>query len=127
MFIYQRQVPLLRTSSCSIMSLFEQKHKQYHATITIIMTQFESAPTKKRDSYYELFGWLGTGLIISSYSLLSTGVISGSDYTYHIMVLIGSLGVAIISYLRKIYQPLVINAFFVAIAIIALIRITYSP
>lgn len=78
-----------------------------------------------RKKLYEIVGWTGTMLVIASYMFLSLGYISGSSYTYHLLVLVGSIGVAIVSFIKQAYQPFAINAFFIAIAIIALARITY--
>ena len=78
-----------------------------------------------RKNTYEIVGWTGTMLVIASYMLLSLGYISGSSYIYHLLVLVGSIGVAIVSLIKQAYQPFAINAFFIAIAIIALARITY--
>ena len=123
MFIYQRRVPPKRTSSLAIMNLFIKKHKR-HATI-VTMAKRESKLYTIIRTHGELLGWIGTSLIIGSYALLSLGVIGGDSYVYHVLVLTGSVGVAIISYIKQAYQPFVINAFFVAIALIALLRITY--
>lgn len=123
MFIYQRQVPLLRTSSILSMPFFIKKHK-HHATIST-MTRKNMSLSTFFQANGELLGWIGTSFVIGSYVLLSLGIIQGNSYTYHSLVLVGSFGVALISYLKKAHQPFVINAFFVAIAIIALIRLTY--
>lgn len=88
------------------------------------MSKYFPFPLTK-NTRYEIIGWIGTAFVIGSYALLSTGIISGDDYLYHLMVLLGSVGVAAISYLRRAYQPFVINAFFVVIALIALIRLAY--
>ena len=89
------------------------------------MTQLREQTSSARLSGSELVGWIGTALVIGSYVLLSLGILQGDDFIYHSLVLAGSLGVALISYIRKVYQPFVINSFFVVIAIIAIIRLAY--
>lgn len=79
--------------------------------------------TKKNKRRYEFIGWIGTLLVIASYMLLSFGVLRGDSYAYHVLVLAGSLGVAVISFIKQAYQPFAINAFFVVIAILAIVRI----
>jgi len=70
----------------------------------------------------ELVGWIGTALVLLGYALLATGVIA-SDIRYYIPMLIGSLGVAYISYIKRAWQPCVLNAIFALFSAVALIRI----
>lgn len=72
--------------------------------------------------FAELVGWIGTALVLIGYALLATGVIA-SDICYYIPMLIGSLGVAYISYIKRAWQPCVLNAIFALFSAIALIRI----
>lgn len=72
--------------------------------------------------FYEIIGWIGTVLVLASYILLSTGVIEAS-LPYHAMVGIGSIGVALISYKKRVWQPFIINAVFFTFALIAVLRI----
>ena len=72
--------------------------------------------------YLEVLGWTGTILILVSYALLASGVI-GNDIRYHGLLLIGSIGVAAISYYKKAWQPMVLNLVFMILAIIAIMRI----
>jgi len=73
-------------------------------------------------TYLEVFGWAGTILILLSYAFLASGVI-GNDIRYHGLLLIGSIGVAAISYYKKAWQPMVLNLIFVLFALIAISRI----
>ena len=73
----------------------------------------------------EIIGWIGTLLILVSYSLLAMGVI-GNVPLYHWLVLAGSIGVAAISYRKKAWQPFVLNVIFAVLACIALIRFSLS-
>ena len=73
----------------------------------------------KKDKVFEIAGWLGTGVILLSYFLLSTGVIS-NDWRYHFMVLVGSVGVAIISYVKRAWQPFFLNSVFCVLALFAI-------
>lgn len=73
----------------------------------------------------EYIGWIGTALVLLSYALLASGMI-GNDIRYHGILLVGSAGVAIISYHKQAWQPLTLNVFFVVFALIAITRIATS-
>jgi len=72
---------------------------------------------------YEVLGWVGVVFVLGSYCLLALGIIDGNSWMYHSLVLAGSAFVAIISYQKRAFQPLVLNAIFALLAIIALIRL----
>jgi hypothetical protein len=72
---------------------------------------------------YEILGWIGVVFVLGGYCLLATGVIGGNAWQYHVLVLFGSLFLGIISYIKRNYQPVVLNAVFVLFAIIALVRL----
>ena len=69
----------------------------------------------------DIIGWIGTLLILVAYGLLSTGLIA-SDIRYYIPMLIGSTGVAIISYVKKAWQPCVLNIIFAILSIVAIVK-----
>ncbi len=55
------------------------------------------------------------------YGLYATGIIP-DIIIYHLLNLFGSIGVAAISYYRKVWQPAIINTCFAVFATIAVIR-----
>lgn len=75
-----------------------------------------------KKTYLEVFGWGGTILILVSYALLASGIID-NDVRYHGLLLIGSIGVAAISYYKKAWQPMVLNLVFIVFALLAIARI----
>lgn len=79
--------------------------------------------TKKSSFTIELLGWVGTALVLGGYILLSTGVI-GNDPLYHGMMLFGSIGVALISYRQRAWQPFALNVAFALAAFYAILRLT---
>ncbi len=72
---------------------------------------------------YELLGWVGVVLVLASYFLLSLGLVEGSSYTYHLLVLGGSLFVAVISFRKRALQPAILNITFAFLATVAIIRL----
>lgn len=74
---------------------------------------------------YEILGWVGVVFVLGSYSLLATNVIDSNSWVYHALVLTGSLFIAIISYIRRVFQPMILNVCFSVLALVALIRILF--
>lgn len=63
--------------------------------------------------------------MLGGYALLSFGVISGESAIYHGMFLIGSIGLAVITYRHRAFQSFTVNVFFGVLALVALIRAVY--
>ena len=76
---------------------------------------------KKYDKLLDILGWIGTALILIGYGLFTTGIVP-DVIVYHCLNLLGSIGVAAISYSRKVWQPVVINVTFAIFALIAIAR-----
>src|SRR3990167_693998 len=77
----------------------------------------------KKSQTAELIGWIGSVSILSSYGLLSMGIIDGASPIYHMLVLFGSIGLALITYRHRAFQSFTVNIAFGFFAILALIRI----
>lgn len=73
----------------------------------------------------EAYGWLGSLLILTAYALLSLGIVTGNSPIYHLIFLVGSSGLAVVTYRHRAYQSFVVNIFFVILAALALVRIMY--
>ncbi len=71
----------------------------------------------------ENLGWLGAIAVLSGYALLSIGLIKGDSFLYHGLMLIGSVGLAIITYRRRTYQPFIVNLVFSILAALAITRL----
>ncbi|MDO8529368.1 MAG: hypothetical protein Q7S18_01740 [bacterium] len=70
----------------------------------------------------EIVGWYGTIAIVSAYALLSFGIINSDSSLYQILNATGALGIVVISFKKKAYQPGVLNIIWTVIAVIALIK-----
>jgi hypothetical protein len=68
-------------------------------------------------------GWIGVALILFAYSLLSLGIIVGQSYTFQVMMLIGSLAIALEAWYKRDMQPMVLNIIFMVISLCAIVRI----
>lgn len=76
-----------------------------------------------KNKIYEVIGWVGTAMIIFAYLLVSFGLLSPESISYQLLNLVGAGGVLIIGLFRRIYQTVVIEAFWIAIAFFALLKI----
>ena len=79
--------------------------------------------TNNHNDIYEYIGWIGVVLVLSSYALISLGVVGGDSVLYHALVLAGSVAVAVISFKKRAYQPAILNTAFAVFGVIALARI----
>lgn len=69
----------------------------------------------------DTIGWIGTAFILIGYGLYTTGIVP-DVIVYHACNFVGSTGVAMVVWKRKVWQPVVINVTFAIFALIALIR-----
>lgn len=81
--------------------------------------------TSSESQIYEILGWVGVVFVLGSYALLATNIIDGNSWVYHALVLAGSVFIAVISYIRRVFQPMVLNVCFSLLALVALIRILF--
>ena len=77
----------------------------------------------KRSGLAEMLGWIGALALLGSYALLSLGLVNGDSFVYHGMLLVGSIGLAIITYRHQAYQSFIVNAIFSFLACIAIFRL----
>lgn len=73
--------------------------------------------------FAEIAGWYGAVAILSAYILVSFTVISGDGVIFQLLNLTGALGIIAIAVHKKVKQSVVLNVFWAAVAIIALVRI----
>lgn len=70
----------------------------------------------------EIIGWIGAGLVISAYFLVSTKKLSPVSVTYQLMNLIGAFGVGINVFIKGSYPALTIQIVWATIAIYGLYK-----
>jgi hypothetical protein len=71
----------------------------------------------------EMVGWYGTAAIISAYALVSFNIIYADSVVYQLLNLTGAVGIIVISVIKGLRQTVVLNVFWLIIAIVALARI----
>jgi len=75
-----------------------------------------------RKTLIEAAGWYGTIAIIGAYALATFGVLDSRSLDYILLNLTGAIGIVIVSFAKRAYQPGVLNVVWFLIAVIALAR-----
>ena len=78
-----------------------------------------------RNNFAELFGWFASAAILTGYALLSFGILDADSALYHGIFLVGSSGLAVVTYRHRAFQSFTVNIFFGVLALIAIIRTIY--
>ena len=73
----------------------------------------------------EAFGWFASIAMLTGYALLSFGVLDAESVIYHSIFLVGSSGLAVVTYRHRAFQSFTVNVFFGILAFIAIIRTLY--
>jgi hypothetical protein len=74
-------------------------------------------------TFLEGFGWYGAVAILAAYFLNSFGVIGHDSVVYQGLNVTGAIGIVLVSYAKRAYQPMALNAIWTLIGIAALIKI----
>lgn len=73
--------------------------------------------------FVEIAGWLGGGLILFGYVLVSSGRLEGRSVAYQLLNLIGSAGFIVNAAWHGAIPPMALNVIWCCVALIALARI----
>lgn len=72
--------------------------------------------------FVAILGWAGAVIVLASYVLLSTRRIDGHSLTYHVMNLLGAIGIGANSAWNGAIPSTAVNTIWMGIAIYALVR-----
>jgi hypothetical protein len=75
--------------------------------------------------FYEAAGWYGAAAVIAGYCLVSFNLLPPDDLFYQTLNFSGAVGIVIVSFKNKTYQPGVLNLIWALIAVIAMARILF--
>lgn len=78
---------------------------------------------KQKNTPAEIAGWYGTTAILLAYMLVSFELIPANGAWYQLLNVSGAAGIIIISVYKNVKQSIVLNIFWAAVAIVALLRI----
>lgn len=73
----------------------------------------------------EFFGWYGAIAIVTAYALVSFQALEPTSIWYQILNGTGALGIVVISFHKKAYQPGVLNIIWTIIAVVAILGILF--
>lgn len=71
--------------------------------------------------FIEFFGWYGAIAIILAYALVSFALLEPTSIAYQLLNGTGAIGIVVISFHKKAYQPGVLNIIWALIALVAII------
>lgn len=78
---------------------------------------------KYLEKYENWIGWFGAIATLTAYFLVSFEIVSPKDLRYQILNLTGAIGLGIICYYKKTYQPMTVNIIWGFIALLAIMSI----
>ncbi|MES2953050.1 MAG: hypothetical protein V4674_00635 [Patescibacteria group bacterium] len=71
----------------------------------------------------ETFGWIGAMCILGAYALVSMGKIGSGSLSFQLLNFVGALGVTLVSWKKRAYQPAIPNLAWAFVALAALTRL----
>lgn len=71
----------------------------------------------------DFFGWYGMIAILVAYALISFSILESNNIWYQVLNVTGGLGLALISFRQKAYQPGILNITWAIVGLIAIINI----
>jgi hypothetical protein len=74
----------------------------------------------------ESMGWYGTIAIVLAYALVSFSVVAATGIWYQVLNATGAIGIVIVSFYKKAYQPGVLNILWAVIAVLAVGKVLTS-
>lgn len=92
---------------------------QYEA----VMSKHKHTKHLPKNSVAEAIGWIGAAAILVDYALLSFGILSSESILYHVIFMVGCIGLAIVTYRHRAFQSVTVNTTFTILAFIAIIRL----
>jgi len=72
--------------------------------------------------FWEAIGWYGLAAVLAGYFLNSFGYIQSNGFTYLLLNLTGGAAIALISYQKRAFQPMVLNIVWLVIALFGLLK-----
>lgn len=74
----------------------------------------------------EIIGWYGTVAIVLAYILVSFSILASDNISYQFLNFTGAVGIIIVSVVKRVYQPAVLNIIWAVIALVALLTIIFK-
>ena len=75
------------------------------------------------EKFIQFFGWCGAGAILLAYSLVSFEILEPTNLAFQLLNGLGALGIVLVSWRKRDYQPAVLNIIWAIIAVVAMVQI----
>jgi hypothetical protein len=72
----------------------------------------------------DIIGWIGAACLLLAYALVSRGRVAGGGRPYQLLNIVGSIGLAVNTIAYKAWPSTALNAFWLAIGLVALARLS---
>ncbi len=73
--------------------------------------------------FIEGLGWIGAILLLAGFALTSYGFLEGTSFEFQLLNLLGSIILAIYTYVKKAYPNTALNIIWVLISLVAISNI----
>jgi hypothetical protein len=70
----------------------------------------------------DIIGWIGVLLILTAFILTTFSIISAKDIVYGVLNVIGAAGIITSSYVKKDFQPVILNVIWLLVAVAGIIK-----
>lgn len=74
-------------------------------------------------TFIDIVGWYGTVAIVGAYALVSFSLLEPTSLIYQLLNGTGAIGIVLVSFHKRAYQPGVLNLIWTAIAAVAIAKI----
>lgn len=81
---------------------------------------------KKVEIFVKFYAWYGVLAILCAYMMVSLQIIEPTHLAYKILNITGAVGITAEAYMKRDYQPVVLNAIFALIALAALLGVSFA-
>jgi hypothetical protein len=78
---------------------------------------------KLNRTFTEVLGWYGVAAILIAYALLNFEVIATHSLSYQLLNITGAVGIILDAWNQKNWQPVVLNIFWLLIALYAILKL----
>ena len=76
------------------------------------------------NKFTEFFGWYGAGAIVLAYALVSFSILQPTDLIFQLLNGSGALGIVLVSWRKRAFQPAVLNVIWTIIAVVAIVKMS---
>lgn len=70
---------------------------------------------------WEIIGWVAAVVLVGGYTLVATRVLSAHSAVYHVLNLVGAIGLAFYSVYKLAWPQFALNAFWAVVAVIGVL------